>query len=86
MPLLHDFKVDDLAYVNKQPPQSNRVRKEPSRDSEMVGYIDPGQSVVITGGPTCADGWVWWQVQNSMVNGWTAEGDRDAYWLVPLLK
>jgi hypothetical protein len=80
------LKVGDLAYVTKDPAIPNRVRKEPNRQAEILGLINPGGSMEILEGPTCADGWVWWKVKNADLNGWTAEGDPETYWLVPLYK
>ena len=36
-------------------------------------------------GPVCANKWVWWKVRSlkSGLEGWTSEGDKDKYWLVP---
>jgi hypothetical protein len=80
------LKVGDLAYVTKDPPVPNRVRKEPNRQAEILGHINPGASMEILEGPTCADGWVWWKVKNADLNGWMAEGDQETYWMVPLYK
>lgn len=78
------LKVGDLAYVTKDPPIPNRVRKEPNREADIIGHINPGASMEIIEGPACADGWVWWHIKNADLNGWTAEGDKETYWLVPL--
>jgi hypothetical protein len=80
------LKVGDLAYVNKEPPLPNRVRKEPNRQADVLGHINPGGSMEILEGPTCADNWVWWHVKNADLNGWMAEGDQETYWMVPLYK
>lgn len=80
------LKVGDLAYVTKDPPVPNRVRKEPNREAEVLGHITPGGSMELIDGPQCADGWVWWKVKNANLEGWTAEGDPETYWLVPLFK
>ncbi|RPJ38355.1 MAG: SH3 domain-containing protein, partial [Chloroflexi bacterium] len=80
------LKVGDLAYVTKDPPVPNRVRKEPNRQAEILGLINPGGSMQILEGPTCADGWVWWKVKNADLEGWMAEGDHETYWMVPLYK
>ncbi len=80
------LKIGDLAYVTKNPPLPNRVRKEPNRDAEIIGLINPAGSMEILEGPACANGWVWWKVKNADLNGWTAEGDKETYWLIPLYK
>ncbi len=81
---LSRLKVGDLAYVTKDPPIPNRVRKEPNREADIIGHINPGASMEIIEGPACSDGWVWWHIKNADLNGWTSEGDKETYWLVPL--
>jgi hypothetical protein len=78
------LKIGDLAYVTKDPPLANRIRQDPNTDAEILGYITPGGSMEIIGGPECSNGWVWWQVKNADLEGWTPEGDKETYWLVPL--
>ena len=80
------LKVGDLAYVTKDPPVPNRVRKDPNRQADILGLINPGGSMEILEGPTCADNWVWWHVKNADLNGWMAEGDKETYWMIPLYK
>jgi hypothetical protein len=78
------LKVGDIAYVNKENDAEQRVRKDPTTKAEIIGTIRPGAAMTIIGGPTCADGWVWWNVHNADLTGWSAEGDKDVYWLMPL--
>lgn len=80
------LKVGDIAYVTKEPPIPNRIRKEPNRQGEILGLINPGGSMDILDGPVCADNWVWWKVKNADLEGWMAEGDADTYWMIPLYK
>jgi DNA-binding beta-propeller fold protein YncE len=80
------LKVGDIAYVNKENDAEQRVRKDPTTKAEIIGTIRPGAAMTIIGGPTCADGWVWWNVHNADLTGWSAEGDKDVYWLMPLWK
>ena len=73
------------AYTNNDPPVPNRLREEAGVDFDIVGYIQPGEIVRIEEGPACADGWVWWKVTtDGGYTGWTAEGDANEYWLIPL--
>jgi len=60
-----------------------RIRPQPRRSAAEIAWLAPGQAVTIVGGPTCADGWIWWQIANSMGRtlGWTSEGDEKGYWL-----
>lgn len=80
--LLHK---DDQAQVTLYPPLSNRVRSRPGLSGERIGSIEPGKKLTILDGPKCADGLVWWQVRaEDGLTGWTAEGEKDSYYLVPL--
>jgi hypothetical protein len=74
------------AMVNPEPPLPNRVRVEPNKNSKLLGEINPGEKVRVTEGPVCTEGWVWWKIdaQNGNLIGWTAEGDGQDYWLIPL--
>lgn len=73
-----------LAQVSENPPVSNRVRVEPGTSGEVRGLLGPGEVVLVMAGPTCADGYAWWQIQSlAGLAGWTAEGDETSAWLVP---
>ena len=74
------------AFVSYDPPLANRVRTQPNGVAPVVGFIQPGEKVAIIGGPICSDEWIWWQIRSlqSGMTGWTAEGDKQGYWLVPL--
>jgi hypothetical protein len=66
--------------------QPNRVRSGPSTSADVITQINPGQIVLALEGPTCSDGLVFWKVQSDAIPdgmGWTAEGDGDAYYLMP---
>jgi hypothetical protein len=78
--------VGDTAYVSFDPPTPNRVRQQPNTSAEVIGVIQPGEKVELIGGPMCSNQWNWWQVRSltSGLTGWTVEGDRSGYWLVPL--
>ncbi len=80
------FRLGDFAEVNPSPPIPNRVRVEPNLHSKIVGEIGPYTRIQLIEGPVCTDGWVWWKikVENSGLTGWTAEGDGENYWLIPL--
>jgi hypothetical protein len=72
--------------VAYDPPDPNRVREQAGLGSWVLGQIYPGETVTILEGPVCANGWVWWKVtsQETGLTGWTSEGDKNAYWLVPI--
>lgn len=77
--------VGDTAFVSKDPPLANRLRSEPNTGSTILALIQPGEEMVVVGGPVCSNQWIWWQVRTLAggVTGWTAEGDASGYWLVP---
>ncbi|MBN1146991.1 MAG: protein kinase [Anaerolineales bacterium] len=78
--------VGDKAMVSEDPPLPNRVRTQPNTDGAILGFIQPGERVEIIEGPICSNQWVWWRVRSlkTGLTGWTAEGDANGYWLVPL--
>ncbi len=64
----------------------NRVRNAPDTGSDILDQIYPGDIVLVTGGPVCSEGLVFWQVESGSIPGgvgWTAEGDGTDYYLVP---
>jgi len=79
------LQLGAVAAVSKDPPQANNVRAAAGSNQRKVGQIQPGERVTVLDGPRCVEGWVWWKIrsQESGLTGWTAEGDKDSYWLVP---
>jgi hypothetical protein len=79
------LQVGQSGTVSLEPPIANRVRSQPSRDAEILGQMMPGEKFTILDGPRCADGWTWWRVRSraQSLEGWTAEGNAEEYWLVP---
>ncbi|MFC1878897.1 hypothetical protein ACFLZW_03180 [Chloroflexota bacterium] len=77
--------VGDKAYISYDPPLPNRVRSQANTTSEIKGYLQVGEEMVILDGPVCAESWIWWYVRSldTGLTGWTAEGDFESYWLVP---
>jgi hypothetical protein len=76
----------ERAYIAYAPPDPNRLHETPGLSAPLVSWLlQPGQEVAIVGGPECADEMVWWQVRvpGTQIEGWTAEGDAQAYWLLP---
>lgn len=62
----------------------NKVRSAPASSAPQVGSI-PGEGVfTVLSGPTCADGYNWWQVLYEGIVGWTAEGGAAEYWVAPV--
>ncbi len=74
------------AMVSTNPPTPNNLRVGPTRDSDLVGQIQPGEQVEILSGPYCENGTIWWEVRSLSTNlkGWTLEGDTKTYWLEPV--
>jgi hypothetical protein len=79
------LRIGDKAKVSSDPPLANRVRSDASLTSAILGYIQPDEEVTILDGPGCSANWVWWKVRSleTSLEGWTAEGDDEGYWLVP---
>ncbi|OGO28415.1 MAG: hypothetical protein A2Z16_09185 [Chloroflexi bacterium RBG_16_54_18] len=80
------LNVGDRAFVSTDPPLPNRVRTLPDPESPITGYLDVSEKIEILEGPVCSATWIWWRVRSLEKNltGWTAEGDAENYWLVPL--
>lgn len=67
--------------------QPNRVREAPDTGAKVIQQIYPGELVRVLEGPVCADGVVFWKVENKSIPGgagWTAEGDGKEYYLEPV--
>jgi hypothetical protein len=79
------LNVNGYAYADTQTATSNRVRSAPGTGANILGLLQPGKAVQITGGPQCVEGYVWWKVKalQGSLEGWTAEGQAKDYWLVP---
>ncbi len=61
----------------------NKVRSAPGTGAAQIGNI-PGEGVFqVIGGPQCADGYRWWQVDYQGLVGWTASGTTAEYWVEP---
>lgn len=74
------------AQVTVDPPTPNNVRQFASKAAKLIGQIQPGEEIEITGGPICDKGLTWWEIRSlkSGLKGYTLEGDLKSYWLVPL--
>jgi len=83
---LSRLAVGMRAEAPAQPALALRLHKEAAKDSELSGYVQPGQQVLVLEGPQCNENWVWWRVKASQsgANGWAAEGDALEYWLIPV--
>ena len=83
---LSRLHVGDTVKVSEDPPLPNRVRDSAGTEGEVLGHLQPGEQALILEGPGCANQWVWWRVRSTQtgLEGWTAEGDLDGYWLIPV--
>lgn len=63
---------------------ANNIRDTASRQATVVAQMPEGATFTVIRGAVCADGYLWWYVNYNGVEGWTAEGLGDAYWLEPI--
>lgn len=62
----------------------NNVRLSPSLQAQLVGQIPGGEVFEVLAGPQCDPaGIAWWQVRYGGLNGWTAEGQGESYYVEP---
>lgn len=60
------------------------VRDKASTSGKLVGKLGPGAIVTVRAGPTTADGYTWWEVDDGVgTKGWVAAGTPQDPWLVP---
>jgi hypothetical protein len=65
---------------------ANNLRNAPGTDAEQIGQLPEAAEVEVLAGPVCDAGLSWWQVRSGELEGWTAEGQAEQYWLEPVLK
>lgn len=78
-------RLTTAAPARVVPGSANALRSLPGRSgsSVVIGEIPGGGVFSVLSGPTCADGYYWWQVNYNGTIGWTAEGQGSTYWLEP---
>ncbi len=60
-----------------------RVRRSPG--GSRYAAMDEGTEFDIIGGPACANGYTWWEIQtDDGIRGWSAEGDSESYFMEPV--
>jgi hypothetical protein len=64
---------------------SNRLRSQPSLNSEVLGTMPPAATFEVLDGPECANGFAWYEINFQGLRAWTAEADNEDYWLEPLI-
>ena len=62
----------------------NNLRAAPATSGARLGEIPENAIFIVTGGPVCDGGLVWWQVDYAGQSGWTAESQGDNYFLQPV--
>jgi hypothetical protein len=75
--------VGQLGIVEDSTPLPNRLRSQPSLSGLQLDTIPVGEIFSVVGGPECADGYWWWQVDYAGTRGWTAEGVGGMYYIRP---
>ena len=54
-------------------------------ESTVDAYAQPGDILLVQGGPWCSRGWIVWLVKTADgFEGYTPEGDGNTYWLLPV--
>ncbi|MEK7187296.1 MAG: Ig-like domain-containing protein [Patescibacteria group bacterium] len=65
------FQINDRVYVSSGP---LNVRSTPSTSGTSLALLQNNEQGTVTGGPTVANGFTWWNVNwDSGVSGWSAE-------------
>jgi len=60
------------------------MRDKPTSAAKLVSRLNPNTAVSIKDGPTNAEGYTWWLVDDGAGNvGWVADGAKDDPWLSP---
>ena len=67
-------------------PAGLNMRTEPRSGATLILQLVTGLRVNVLAGPTNADNFTWWQVDDGQGNiGWVAERDAETQWLSPQL-
>jgi len=78
--------LGDSAFVSYTE-RPNNLRSDPDNSlaSNIIGKIQPGEVVIVVGGPECSYGWMMWEVKTTRnETGWVAETNGDEFWILPL--
>jgi hypothetical protein len=94
---LHDYR---FIYVcpNSLPPRlfvngtarvvsglgANNLRTAADESAEILSQIPEGAELTVMGQQVCVNGMNWWYVRYGEIEGWTAEGQGQNYWLEPI--
>ncbi len=77
--------VGQSGYACTQEDRVN-IRNGPGKSAGSVGFLNPGDDFYVAGGPDCAEGQSWWQIDNyEGIRGWVSEGgdEVDPYFVCP---
>lgn len=66
------------------PGTPNNLREQPSKSAKLLTQIPGDSFLFVIGGPVCADGFAYWQVEYGSQTGWTPEGSGKNYFIEPL--
>jgi len=67
-------------------PAGLNMRTSPASSAALILQLGTGQRVTVVEGPTTADNFTWWRVDDGQGNvGWVADGDNETVWLSPQL-
>ncbi len=78
------FTAGARGYVSYRDSKPKSLRAAPDRESELLFTLIDGVAFEVLGGPVCADGFNWWNVQiisRPDAVGWLAEGVPGTYWV-----
>lgn len=67
------------------PTVPNRIRSLPTTAGAILGEVPGGGEFIIRGGPECADGYTWFQIEFNGIIGWTVEGSGGNYFIEPII-
>jgi len=76
-----NISVGSRVAVNISP--TLRVRDAAALAGNILGEQNYQAEGTVTGGPTTADGYTWWEINyDTAPDGWSIEGTGGAYWLI----
>ncbi|MEP7286051.1 MAG: Ig-like domain-containing protein [Chloroflexota bacterium] len=80
------LSVGMSAMVTPDDPTPLRIRSAAGLTGAVLTQLKPGIQLDIIGGPTCADGFVWWNIRtkDGSITGWAAEGTPASYFIGPV--
>jgi hypothetical protein len=81
------MQTGDIGMVSLDDPRPLRVRADPNLQGQIITELNPGAQFEVIGGPICADGFIWWNIQvfsealDEQIVGWSAEGTTENYFI-----